>query len=59
MPIRTQVHIDLAATFDGPDEVLPTKYALDGLHLDVDGKILMGETIVLPGRPSQPWLKCR
>ena len=43
--IRTQVHIDLAAAFDGPDEVLPTKYALDGLHLDVDGKILMGETI--------------
>ncbi|SDP69889.1 SGNH/GDSL hydrolase family protein [Selenomonas ruminantium] len=43
--IRSQVYIDTAAAFDCPDGLLPTKYALDGLHPDVIGKKLMGERI--------------
>jgi lysophospholipase L1-like esterase len=42
--IRTQRHIDLATKL--PEKgILPTYYALDGLHLDVEGKKLMGEAI--------------
>lgn len=40
--IRTQVHIDTAAAFPRPDGVLPTPFAMDGLHPDVMGKRLMG-----------------
>lgn len=43
--IRTQVHIDTAAAFECPNGVLPTIYALDGLHPDVLGKRLMGEKV--------------
>ncbi|WP_318254487.1 GDSL-type esterase/lipase family protein [Selenomonas sp. GACV-9] len=43
--IRTQVHIDVAAAFDCPERVLPTVYALDGLHPDVMGKRLMGRAV--------------
>ena len=40
--IRTQVHIDMALAIEAPDGVLPTEYALDGLHPDANGKALMG-----------------
>lgn len=43
--IRSQVHIDTAAAFSCPDGILPTPYALDGLHPDANGKRLMGEKI--------------
>ncbi|SFI19506.1 Lysophospholipase L1 [Selenomonas ruminantium] len=43
--IRTQVHIDVAAAFECPERVLPTVYAMDGLHPDVMGKRLMGRTV--------------
>ena len=43
--IRTQVHIDTAAAFTYPDNKLPVKYALDGLHPDANGKKLMAEKI--------------
>ncbi|WP_196604874.1 SGNH/GDSL hydrolase family protein [Pectinatus haikarae] len=43
--IRTRVHIDTAAEFPVPPEILPTEFALDGLHLDDNGKAIMGHTI--------------
>lgn len=43
--IRTQIHIDTAADFPMPPAILPTEYALDGLHLDDNGKAIMGRTI--------------
>ncbi|WP_182188035.1 SGNH/GDSL hydrolase family protein [Pectinatus frisingensis] len=43
--IRTQLYIDTAADFPTPPDVLPTEYALDGLHLDDNGKEIMGRTI--------------
>ncbi len=43
--IRTQVYIDTAAAFVCPDNKLPVKYALDGLHPDANGKKLMAERI--------------
>lgn len=45
--IRTQVYIDTAAAFVCPDNKLPVKYALDGLHPDANGKKLMAERINL------------
>jgi lysophospholipase L1-like esterase len=42
--IRTQVHIDVAASFDMQHD-LPTEYALDGLHEDVAGKMLIATTV--------------
>ena len=43
--IRTQVHIDTASAFPRPDGVLPTPFAMDGLHPDVAGKKLMGAKV--------------
>ena len=43
--IRTQVYIDTAAAFVCPDDKLPVKYALDGLHPDANGKKFMAEKI--------------
>lgn len=43
--IRTQKHIDVAATMAAPDGYLPTNLALDGLHPDVVGKRLMAQAI--------------
>ena len=43
--IRTQVHIDTAASLDCPDGVLPLSYALDGLHPDVGGKKMIAAKI--------------
>lgn len=43
--IRTQVHIDTAASMEYPDGRLLTIYGLDGLHPDASGKKLMGEKI--------------
>ena len=39
------VHIDVAAQFNSNDGLLPTKYGLDGLHLDVPGKKIMAQLI--------------
>ncbi|MBP2626643.1 MAG: hypothetical protein H6Q68_1354 [Firmicutes bacterium] len=36
--IRTQVHIDVARQMKYTDGILPSKLAVDGLHLDIDGK---------------------
>ena len=36
--IRTQVHIDAALGMAGPDGLLPERLAIDGLHLDIEGK---------------------
>lgn len=36
--IRTQTHIDVAKEMKSPNGVLPTKLAVDGLHLDIEGK---------------------
>lgn len=36
--IRTQVHIDVASEMKYTDGFLPTKLAIDGLHLDIKGK---------------------
>jgi len=43
--IRSQVHIDIAAAFHSQDGVLAPEMALDGLHQDVAGKRLIGETV--------------
>ena len=43
--IRTQVHIDDAAGMADDNGNLPTRLALDGLHLDPPGKRLMAEAI--------------
>jgi lysophospholipase L1-like esterase len=43
--IRSQKYIDAAAYFKTPDGILPTKMALDGLHLDIEGKKLIGQAI--------------
>ncbi len=36
--IRTQVHIDIAREMKYPNGILPSKLAVDGLHLDIEGK---------------------
>ncbi|HWR39744.1 MAG TPA: GDSL-type esterase/lipase family protein [Patescibacteria group bacterium] len=36
--IRTQVHIDVAREMESPNGILPAKLAIDGLHLDIEGK---------------------
>ncbi|MHC1745677.1 MAG: GDSL-type esterase/lipase family protein [Negativicutes bacterium] len=36
--IRTQVHIDVAREMEYKNGILPTKLAVDGLHLDIEGK---------------------
>lgn len=36
--IRTQVHIDVAREMQYPGGILPTHLAIDGLHLDIEGK---------------------
>ena len=41
--LRTQVHIDTAAAFKY--SILPTEYALDGLHEDVSGKRLIAKVV--------------
>jgi len=43
--IRTQVHIDVAREMDYPDGILPTKLAVDGLHLDIEGKKKIATTV--------------
>jgi len=39
---RQPYYIDLEPYFMGTNHELPTYYAIDGLHLDIDGKKLMG-----------------
>lgn len=36
--IRTQVHIDVARNMEYTNGILPSKLAVDGLHLDIEGK---------------------
>lgn len=36
--IRTQVHIDIAREMKYTNGILPSKLAVDGLHLDIEGK---------------------
>lgn len=43
--IRTQDYLDTAAAFPALPAVLPTKYALDGLHPDDNGKARMAKII--------------
>lgn len=43
--IRTQPHIDTAAPFERMNTVLPTEYALDGLHGDANMKEIMAGVI--------------
>ena len=43
--IRSQVHIDIAAVFRSQDGILAPGMALDGLHQDIGGKRLIGETV--------------
>ena len=40
--IRTHAYIDMATAIPTQDGLLPTQYALDGLHPDANGKALMG-----------------
>ncbi len=42
--IRTQVHIDLSGKIP-EGQILPTALALDGIHLDIDGKKLMAQAV--------------
>ena len=43
--IRTQVHIDVAREMEYVDGILPTPMALDGLHLDIEGKKRIAATV--------------
>ena len=43
--IRTQIHIDIAPLLKDENGILPTEFGLDGLHLDIDGKKIMADTI--------------
>lgn len=43
--IRTQTHIDVARDMKYPHGILPTKLAVDGLHLDIDGKKRIAATV--------------
>jgi len=36
--IRTQVHVDVAREMKYTNGILPSKLAIDGLHLDIEGK---------------------
>lgn len=42
--IKNQTHIDLGKKIN-LNEILPTRLATDGLHLDIEGKRLMAEAI--------------
>lgn len=43
--IRTQVHIDVARAMEYAGGILPTRLAIDGLHLDVEGKRIMAAAV--------------
>lgn len=43
--IRTQVHIDVAREMEYPNGILPTKLAVDGLHLDIEGKKIIAAAV--------------
>ena len=49
--IRSEVHIDVAAAFNYPDNVLPAELALDGLHPDSNTKKIIGDII------NAAWIK--
>lgn len=44
--IRQQAYvIDIAPYLTGADGLLPTRYAVDGLHQDIEGKVIMAQVI--------------
>ena len=43
--IRTQVHVDVAREMQSSSGVLPSRFAVDGLHLDIAGKKRMASAI--------------
>lgn len=43
--IRTQTHIDIAREFEDPSGILPTYYAMDGLHPDAIAKKKIADAI--------------
>lgn len=58
--IRTQVHIDVASEMEYADGILPTKMAVDGLHLDIEGKKKIAAAVNanwnrIAGLPGQKW----
>ena len=60
--IRTQVHIDIADEMEYTNGILPSELAVDGLHLDIEGKKKIAATVNanwvrITGLPWQSWLK--
>jgi len=57
--IRTQVHIDVAREMEYKNGILPSKLAVDGLHLDVEGKKKIAAAVNVNWNyiTSLPWRK--
>jgi len=57
--ILTQVYIDITRDMSCPNGILPEKLAVDGLHLDIDGKKIMADAINAdwPRIERIPWHK--
>lgn len=58
--IRTQVHVDVTTDMYDADGTLPTRLALDGIHLDPPGKEMMADAInaawpVITSLPDSAW----
>ncbi len=60
--IRTQVHIDVAREMEATNGILPSKLAVDGLHLDIEGKKKIAAAVNanwarITGLPWQSWIE--
>jgi len=60
--IRTQVHIDVASEMEYTNGILPTKLAVDGLHLDIEGKkniaaVVNASWLRIISLPWQSWIE--
>lgn len=58
--IRTQVHIDVAREMENTNGILSSKLAIDGLHLDIEGKkkiaaAVNANWVRIAGLPWQRW----
>ncbi len=58
--IQTQVHIDVARDIEYTNGILPTELAVDGLHLDIEGKKKIASAVNadwarVAGLPRQSW----
>ena len=58
--IRTQVHIDVEREMQYTNGILPSKLAVDGLHLDITGKKKIATAVNtnwvrIKGLPWQSW----